>query len=136
MKYLLDTDVLAELMRPVPSSALLRRVASTTAADQATSSIALGELVYGTAFVEHRATDRPQPVDEAVLANLRVIPFDEPAAQTYGRLRAELEQRGVGVEETDLRVASIALAHSLILVTAAVSRYEHIPSLTAENWLT
>ena len=45
--YLLDTDVLSNLMKRSPSSVLVARVARVPPEEQFTSSITLGELVYG-----------------------------------------------------------------------------------------
>ena len=45
--YLLDTDVLSNLMRRAPSVPLLARIATIPPDQQFTSSITLGELMYG-----------------------------------------------------------------------------------------
>ena len=52
--YLLDTDILSNLMKRTPSSALVARVARVPPEHQFTSSITLGELVYGA----HRLRER------------------------------------------------------------------------------
>lgn len=135
MKYLLDTDTLSGLMRSAPSPALLRRVASTPAEEQVTSSITLGELLYGAHRLGERAASLFDRIDEAVAANLPVLPFDERAAQEYGRLRAHLEGQGSPIGDADMRIASIALSHGLIVVTGNVRHFERVPSLPVENWL-
>ena len=45
--YLFDTDVLSNLMKRSPSRDLLKRVGSAPVGNRFTSSITLGELVYG-----------------------------------------------------------------------------------------
>lgn len=45
--YLFDTDTLSNLMKRTPSSRLLSRIRSTPVPAQFTSSITLGELIYG-----------------------------------------------------------------------------------------
>ena len=45
--YLFDTDVLSNLMKRSPSRDLLKRVGSAPVGSRFTSSITLGELVYG-----------------------------------------------------------------------------------------
>ncbi len=52
--YLLDTDILSNLMKRSPSSALVSKVAQVPPEQQFTSSITLGELVYGA----HRLRER------------------------------------------------------------------------------
>ena len=74
-------------------------------------------------------------LEQLVWPNVSVIPFDGTAARTYGLLRAELEKLGTPISEPDLRIASIAMAHSLILVTGNERHFSRIPSLQIENWL-
>ncbi len=135
MRFLLDTDTLSELMRRAPSPALLRRIATMAPDDQATSSITLGELLYGAHRLETRSAGLLQRIEEAVVANLPVLPFDGTAARAYGRLRADLEARGVPIGEADTQIASIALVNDLVVVTGNVRHFERVPSLAVENWL-
>jgi predicted nucleic acid-binding protein len=64
-----------------------------------------------------------------------VLPFDEVAARTYGDLRATLKQAGQPLAEPDLRIASIALANELTVVTGNVRHFDRVPGLAVENWL-
>jgi tRNA(fMet)-specific endonuclease VapC len=64
-----------------------------------------------------------------------VIPFDAAAAERYGALRAQLEAAGQRLAEADLRIAAIALAHDLTLVTGNVRHFARVPELRVENWL-
>jgi tRNA(fMet)-specific endonuclease VapC len=68
-------------------------------------------------------------------SNLEVLSFDEPAARIYGRVRAEMERRGTPIDEADLRIASIALARQLTVVTGNVRHFGRVPGLVVENWL-
>jgi tRNA(fMet)-specific endonuclease VapC len=53
----------------------------------------------------------------------------------YGRLRAQLEREGRRIGEPDLRIAAIALARDLTLVTGNVRHFQRVPDLRIENWL-
>ena len=64
-----------------------------------------------------------------------ILPFDEVAAETYGPVRARLEAAGTPLGEPDLRVASIALANDLTLVSGNVRHFSRVPQLRLENWL-
>jgi len=46
-----------------------------------------------------------------------------------------LERVGVRLDEPSLRIASIALAHDLTLVTGSARLYDRVPNLRIENWL-
>jgi tRNA(fMet)-specific endonuclease VapC len=132
--YCFDTDVLSATMRRDPDLALIRRLAQLPPSEQFTTAITLGELLYG---AEHRGSARlRRTVRELVVRALTVLPFDDAAAEVYGSLRTQLESDGKPLAEPDLRIASIALAGNLTLVTANVRHFDRIPDLTVENWLT
>ncbi|MBA3866189.1 MAG: PIN domain-containing protein [Solirubrobacterales bacterium] len=131
--YCFDTDVLSATMRREPHLPLIRRLAQIPPPRQFTTSITLGELLYGAA---RRDSGRLRArVGELVHGALTVLPFDEPAAEVYGPLRALLESEGRRLDEPDLRIASIALAAELTLVTADVRHFDRVPGLIVENWL-
>ena len=131
--YCLDTDVLSALMRRDPPLPLVRRVAALGATEQCTTSINLGELLYGAA---KRGSDRlMRRVEELILSAGLVIAFDESSARVYGSLRAALERSGRPLAEPDLRIASIALARDLTLVTGNTRHFGRVPDLRVENWL-
>ncbi len=135
MKYLLDTDTLSGLMRRSPAPALLRRVASVPPEDQATSSITLGELLYGAHRLGERGRALLDKVAATVANNLPVLAFDDRAAREYGRLRADLEQQGTPIGDADMRIASIALVHGLTVVTGNIRHFQRVPGIQVESWL-
>jgi tRNA(fMet)-specific endonuclease VapC len=67
--------------------------------------------------------------------NVTILPFDDTAAGVYGALRAQLERQGTPLAEPDLRIAAVALANDLILVTGNVRHFARVPGLPIENWL-
>ena len=135
MRYLLDTDTLSELMRRAPSPPLLRQLAAVPPDEQATSSISLGELLYGARRVPDRSAELLARIEQTVTANLPVLPFDAEAAAEYGALRVQLEGQGAPIGNADMQIASIALARDLVVVTGNVRHFERVPSLSVENWL-
>src|SRR5256885_10560178 len=80
----IDTDTLSELMRPRPSSRLVARLEQVAAAEQATTSITLGEIAYGA----HKANS-PALYQRAagLLRGVRILDFDRAAAERYGEIR-------------------------------------------------
>ena len=63
----LDTDILSNLLKPTPSMPLIAKLATVPASDQCTSSITLGEMIYGAARLGARGASlrersaRPRP---------------------------------------------------------------------------
>ena len=62
------------------------------------------------------------------------LPFDDAAAEAYGRLRAELARRGMPIGPNDLMIAAIALAYGFTLVTHNTSEFSRVPGLRLEDW--
>ncbi|MCH8191400.1 MAG: type II toxin-antitoxin system VapC family toxin [Chloroflexi bacterium] len=133
--YLLDTDILSNLMKRAPSTALIARLASTPPDQQFTSSITWGELVYGARRLGERGTELLRQIEDRLLPNLAVLPFDRQAATRYGEVRAELERIGRPLGDADLRIGAIALARDLTVVTGNVRHFERIPGMAVENWM-
>lgn len=132
--YLLDTDILSNLMKRAPSEALLARLARVPPEEQFTSSVTLGELLYG-ARRSARSVTLLERIEAIVEADLPVLPFDAPAARRYGEIRAELEGRGTPIGDADVRIASIALSRDLGVVTGNERHFRRVPGLRVENWL-
>jgi predicted nucleic acid-binding protein len=133
--YLLDTDILSNLLKQTPSTTLIAKLASVPPERQFTSSITLGELVYGAYRLRAHAGTLLERLDRTLLPTLPVLPFDVAAARRYGEVRAELEHRGTPLGDADLRIAAIALARGLTVVTGNVRHFQRIPNLSVENWL-
>ena len=132
--YLLDTDILTNLMKRAPASALVARLARVPPEDQVTSSVTLGELLYG-GHRSSRTAALLERIEETLLPELPILPFDAAAARRYGVFRAELERRGTPIGDADTRVASIALSRGLTVVTGNERHFRRVPGLEIENWL-
>lgn len=133
MAYCFDTDVLSAVLRREPSLPLVRRMAQIPPEDQFTTSITLGELLYGSA--RRQSPTLTARVRQLVGQLVAIVPFDAGAAETYGSLRAKLEGDGTPLAEPDLRIASVALTRGLTLVTGNVRHFGRVPKLSVENWL-
>ncbi len=129
-----DTDVLSYVLRRDPPAGLLRKIADIDPLDQATTSITIGELVYG-AHRSKRSEYFMGRLRDLLLPNLRVLAFDRRAAEVYGQVRAALEKAGRPVAEPDLRIASICLCQNASLATGNVRHYQRVPELSVEDWL-
>ena len=133
--FLLDTDILSNLMKRSPSTALIAKLASVPPEQQFTSSITFGELILGAHRMGPRATGLLGQIETRLIPNLPILPFDAVAARRYGEVRALLEGQGTSVGDADLRIAAIALVRNLTIVTANTRHFRRVPGLPVENWL-
>lgn len=135
-RYLLDTNILSEPVRPRPNPALMRRM-DVEEERIATASIVIHEMTYG---LEKLPRSRKRRLIEAYLGELLsssmpVFPYDTKAARWHGRERARLERKGLTPSYRDAEIAAIARVRNLVLVTANVADYERISGLEIENWI-
>ena len=131
MRYLLDTNTCIEYLNDADCQ-VAKRLQSLGPVDVALCSIVKGELLYG-AF----HSDDPE-------SNLRVLseffdglvslPFDDAAAEVYGRQRSALAKQGAPIGPNDLLIASIALAGELTLVTHNSREFDRVAGLRTEDW--
>jgi tRNA(fMet)-specific endonuclease VapC len=97
-------------------------------------SIVRAELFYGAAKSQtSEATRRKQDI---FLRPYATLPFDDLAADMYGRIRAQLEQAGTPIGPLDMQIAAIALAHGLTLVTNNTREFSRVSGLLLEDWET
>lgn len=60
-----------------------------------------------------------------------ILPFDEPSAQLFADYRRQKIRTGT----MDLKIASIAVKHNALLITANTRDFESIPNLRIEDWI-
>ena len=133
MIYLLDTNVLSEVMKKHPNAGVLRRLAEISPREIATSVVCLSELRYGAARVA-KGGRLWQHIANEVLRRVTVLPLGAAEALRAGDLMAELEKRGepIGIEE--VWIAATAMEHALTLVTRNLRHFTRITGLRSESW--
>lgn len=131
MRYLLDTNIVSDLVRN-PQGRITRRIREIGEAQVCTSIIVAAELRYGAAKKE---SQRLTAQLDAVLRALEVLPFEAPADIAYGALRAGLERAGQPIGGNDLLIAAQAIALRYAVVTDNEREFARIDGLSYENWL-
>ena len=131
MRYLLDTNIVSDLVRD-PRGRGMRRVREVGEAQVCTSIIVAAELRYGVAKM---GSPRLTAQLEAVLGALEVLPFEAPADTAYSLLRTRLEQAGQPIGGNDLLIAAQVVARRYTIVTDNEREFARIDDLPRENWL-
>lgn len=127
--YLLDTNAISEVLRARPSPVLINWITSVPFAEQFLSSITVAELYRGAYRVG--ASDRHiRNIQERVLPNVMVLPFDAATADIYGGLEARYRAAGTPIDDFDLMIAATAIQFELVLVTRNTRHFTRIQELT------
>ena len=133
-RYLLDSNILSEPVRPQPSSSVIERLAADLD-ECATAAPVLHELEFG--ILRLPASRRKSVLTQyfqQVVSKLAVLPYDVSAACWHARERAKLSKKGRSPTFVDGQIAAVAVAHGLILVTRNVEDFKPFQSLRIENW--
>ncbi len=70
----------------------------------------------------------------ALLAKLEILDFDVAAADEYGKVRADLEKRGMPIGPLDMMIAGHARSLGYTLVTNNMKEFSRVRDLKTENW--
>ena len=108
------------------------RVKSMSAELVKVPTIVMAELILG-AFKSPRPGETMQAVRE-FLRPFETVPFCSRCAMEYGRLRADLERRGISIGPNDMIIAATVLAHGGTLVTHNLREFRRVAGLGIEDW--
>lgn len=121
MIYLLDTNVVSELMRPEPAPAVQAWMARAPAAAFYVASISVAEILYGIARLpeglRREALAEQAEAMFAVEFAERVLGFGAEAAPAYAAITAARERAGRRIAVQDAMIAAIAHVHGATIAT-------------------
>lgn len=139
MKYLLDTNVISELVARQPNPTVMQWLDSLDAEQVYLSVITLGELKKGIEKLPDSA--RKEALNEwlhhELLARFsgRVLPLDSEVMLSWGELTGRLERVGRPLSALDSLIAALALHHNCILVTRNESDFQDTNVSLFNPWL-
>ena len=131
MTYLLDANTCIRFLNG-ESESVRQRFESLPSSDLVLCSIVKAELLYGA-----MKSARPQAnLEKLHLFFERFVsfPFDDAAAEVYGRVRAQLARQGKPIGPNDLLIASIALSRQQTVVTHNLEEFTRVEGLALEDW--
>jgi len=137
--FLLDTDVLSELIKPKPDGSVLRWIDETDESILCLSVLTLGEIRNGIARLGRGARrgrlESWLQVDLRTRFQGRVLPIDEALADRWGTISATAAARGKPLPVVDGLIAATALHHNLTLVTRDSSDVDGTGVATVNPWV-
>ncbi len=135
LRFLLDTNVLSEPVRPAPNPQVISSL-ERFGNEIATASPVWTELLYGCYRLP--PSSRRREIEHYLLeisaSSLPILPYDEAAADWHAAERARLEALGKTPAFVDGQIAAVAQIRGLVLVTRNVSDFVNFEGLAVENW--
>lgn len=122
-RYLLDTNIISNAVKPNPSESLLAWMAERIDEELFIASLTIGEIRRG--ILESPAGRKRNrleawfsgPEGPSALFAGRVLPFDEKAGLVWARLMAEGSRKGRPRSALDTIIAAVAEANVCVVVT-------------------
>ena len=131
MKYMLDTNICIYTIKHKPPE-VIKNFLRHNPDEMCISSITYAELMHG--VEKSRAVERNRMAITLFLSAITILPFNQYAAEEYGKVRAELERKGTPIGSMDMLIAGHARAEELVLVTNNTREFFRVENLEVEDW--
>ena len=132
--YLIDTNILSELVKKTPNKNLIAKIEEVPSAVLDTATVCVMELRYG-ALRRGDLGDLWLKIQQHIVSKVRILDFSYNEALKAAEVLYELYSIGQPIGIEDIMIGSIALNHSLTVVTSNTKHFSRIPNLHVENWL-
>lgn len=136
--YVLDTNVVSELIRPQADVAVLQRLASLDDSAWCITSMTEAELRHGLAMLP--AGRKKQHLEVALQGLLlqdfagRILAFDSAASVYYAQCMVARARMGRPLQVQDAMIAACCLAHVATLVTRNIKDFEGLGLELLNPW--
>ena len=136
-KYLLDTNVISELMRSIPEEKVLKWFELNRNHSFSISSITQAEILLGISLLpvgkkQAELIEASNKLFSEDFSN-RIFSFDDKSSIIYSKIVAHRIQIGRPITTEDAQIASIAISNNLILITRNEKDFLNIDNLEIIN---
>lgn len=131
MRYMLDTNICVYAIKHKPEQ-VFRRLQEHAPSEVCISSVTYAELVHG--VEKSQSIEKNRVALALLLANIEIVDFDSLAAESYGRIRADLEKLGTPIGPLDMMIAGHARSLDYTIVTNNTKEFVRVQGLKLENW--
>ena len=119
--FILDTNVVSELMKPVVSAAVETWCASQSRDSLYITTITQAEILYGIAILpDGKRQQRLQNLAQAMFQEdflNKILPFSQEAAQYFAIIASDRKGQGKPISQFDAQIAAICRSHQATLAT-------------------
>lgn len=135
IRYLLDTNVISEPLRPQPDQAVLDSLRQHEA-EIAIAAVVWHELWYGCERLlpSAKRTVIATYLKDVIGPTIPILPYDQQAALWHAAERARLAGIGRLPPFADGQIAAVAATNDLTLVTFNLDDYAFFKELRVEAW--
>lgn len=134
ISYLLDTNIISELIKQEPNSNVLKQFEQLQH-ELSISSVVWHELRFG--WLKMPDSKRKQAIGifiHDVVSLLPILPYDSQAARIHAEIRIEAQKNGQSLSFADGQIVAIAMSQGLSLVTRNTKDFESIAGIRLINW--
>lgn len=127
MKYLLDTNVLSELVKSKPEKKVVEFVNSLAVEETFISCISIGEIKNGIVSYKDKKKQRDLEIwfEKHLISDLKIVDIDAQIMSCWGGLTAKVKNLPI----VDSLIAATCLEHKFYLVTRNVKDFAKIKEL-------
>ncbi len=135
--YLLDTNVISELSKPIPNKLVIPRLVDNEGLCAICSTV-WQETIRGYELLpEGKRKKYIEDYIRDIKSTYEIIPYDSFASQICGELQAACEKKGKPIPRYDSQIAATAIANGMVLITHNTEDYQSLvenSSLKIEDW--
>ena len=135
----LDTNVLSEALKPLPSPVVLGWLAEQEPSSVFTTTITQAEVLYGIETLPPgKRRGRLLTAVEKMFADEfagRILPFDENAARAFAQIVAAREAGGRPIAQFDGMIAAIARSSRAAVATRNIADFQHCGIDVINPWI-
>lgn len=131
MRYMLDTNICIYAIKHKPEQVFLK-LQEHEPSEVCISSVTYAELVHG--VEKSQSIEKNRVALALLLANIEIMDFDSSAAESYGKIRADLEKAGKPIGPLDMMIAGHAKSLGYTIVTNNTKEFMRVNGLKFENW--
>ena len=125
----LDTNVLSEALKPLPSPIVLGWLGAQKVLSVFTTSVTEVEVLYGVETLPpgKRRLQLLAAVEKLFAEEFagRILPFDEDAARAFAGIVAARDAAGRPISQFDAMIAAIARSHRAAVATRNTADFQH-----------
>ena len=136
--FLIDTNVISEILRPLPDPQVVAWSQNSSKERLFLSVVSFGEIRKGLTImpVGGRRNQLERAIDGLIPSWVagRILPMSQTIAERWGVLEGQRQLMGRPLHVPDAQIAATALVHGLTLVTRNVKDFEGVGVTVLNPW--